>query len=95
MSRIEKTPMMTVHLTGKYRAGLICIAADGDDGFHRLRQKVIHVLGLMRGNIHADLCHHLNGERMDIARRFRPGALNIERVTRRRTQEAFRKMAAA
>jgi len=53
---------------------------DGDDGFHRLLQETVHVLGVMGGNINADFPHHLDGKRMDVARWFRSGALHIELV---------------
>jgi hypothetical protein len=59
--------MVSVHLAWEHRARLIRIAADGDDRFYRLLQKVIHVLGVMFRDINADLLHHLDGEWMDIA----------------------------
>ena len=46
--------MMAVQLAGEHGAGLIRVAADRDDGFHWLLQKIIHMLGMMRGNINAD-----------------------------------------
>ena len=38
------------------------------------------------GNINADLLHHLNGDRIHVARRVRSRALHIEPLARRRAQ---------
>ena len=70
IGRILKAPMMAVDLAGKYRASLISITANGNDGFHLLLQKLLEGLGAMVGNIDSNLLHHLNGLGVDIARRF-------------------------
>ena len=95
LRRVVEAPMMTVQLAGEQRTGLIGIAADGDHGFHRLLQKVVHVLGVMRGNINANFLHHLNAERMHIPRRLRASAVDIKNVARDSAQDAFGEMAAA
>ena len=85
---------MAIQLTGIYRTGLIRVAADRDDRFNRLIQKLIHVLGMMAGNINPDFLHHLNGQRMHIAGGLGPGALDVEFVPDGRAEQAFSEMAA-
>ena len=43
LRRVNKRPVMPVHLAGKNRAGLVQITADGDDGVNRLVQKLLEV----------------------------------------------------
>jgi len=64
---IQKRPVMTVHLTGKNRAGLVQIATNGDDGVNRLFQKFLQVFRAVAGNVNARLGHDLDGERMNMA----------------------------
>ena len=39
--RVEERPVMTIHLAGENRTGLIHIAADSDDGVNRLADKIL------------------------------------------------------
>lgn len=70
MRRVDESPMVAVCLGGKDRANLVGIAADGDYGFNRLLEKIIHVLGSVGGDINSDFLHHLDAQRMDIAGRI-------------------------
>ena len=69
MGGIIETPVMPVYLPRKHGAGLVGIAADGDDGFHFLMQKLVHVPGAMSGNIYAYLGHCPDSQRMDVTGR--------------------------
>src|SRR4051794_18668085 len=75
---ILKTPMIAVRLPGEHWASLVGVAADGDDGFHFLLEEIVHVFGMVRGNINADFVHHLNREGVDVAGWFTSGAGNAE-----------------
>src|ERR1039458_8767101 len=90
MGRIIKTPMITVHLAWKHRTRLVGVAANRDHGFNGFLKKLAQGLRAMPGNIYADFLHHSNGQRMHVARRFRPGALHLDQITRRCAQDAFR-----
>src|SRR4051812_19904249 len=50
---IIETPMIAVHLPGEHWASLVGVAADGDDGFHLLLEEIVHVFGMVCGNINA------------------------------------------
>lgn len=93
--RVVEAPVMSIELAGKHRAGLVGIAANGDDGFDLLFQKFVHVLGAMFRDVDANLGHHANGERMDVAGGFASGALHIEDVPGSRAQDSLGQMAAA
>lgn len=86
--------MMPIQLAGKYRTSLVGIAAYRNDRLHVLLEELIHVLGMMFGNIDADFLHHLNRERMNITGWLRPGTLYMQNIARRRAQEPFRQMTA-
>src|ERR1017187_9065289 len=47
LGRVVEWPVMPVHLAGKNRAGLVQVAADGDDGVDRLVQKFLQVFRAM------------------------------------------------
>ncbi len=44
MSRVNKAPVMAVHLSGKHRANLIGVATDGDNGFDFPVQELVQML---------------------------------------------------
>jgi hypothetical protein len=92
---IIETPMIAVHLTGEHWASLVGVAADGDDGFNLLLEEIVHVFGMVCGNINADFVHHLNREGVDIVGRFTAGAGNAEFILGRIAQNALRDVAAA
>ena len=94
LRRIVEAPMMPVDLAWKHRTRLVRIAADRDDRFHFLREKFVQMFRVMLGNIQADFPHHLNRERMHVARRIRAGALDVEAVSERVAQNSLREMAA-
>ena len=92
---VIEAPMETGHLSGIHRADLVGITADGDDDVDPARQELVHVLGGVRGDIHAGLSHDLDRKGMHIAGWLRTRAKNISRIADRRTQEALGHMAAA
>ena len=95
VSGIVEAPMMTIHLSGKHRASLIRVAADGDDRIHLAIEKFIHVLGRVAGNIDADFLHHFDRLRMDITGGVRSCAVDFQEIAGRRAKDSFGKMAAA
>ena len=95
MGRIIETPMMSIQLPWKHRARLIRVATNRDYGLDVLFQKIVHVLGVMRGDVDADLFHHLNAQRMHKTRRLGAGAVHFKQISGNRTQDAFSEMAAA
>jgi hypothetical protein len=93
--RIVERPMVAVQLTRENRAGLIRIAADGDNGVNRLLQKFRERLGAMRGNINPYLGHDFDGEWMNVASGFRASALDVRSVAQCGAQKTFADVAAA
>ncbi len=87
--RIVKGPVMPVHLAGEHGAGLAGIVADGDDGLDFLVQEFGQRLGTMPGNVDPDFGHDLDGDGVDEAGWFRPGALDVDQPSRRAPQDAF------
>jgi hypothetical protein len=87
---IIEAPVMAVHLTRKQRAHLIRLAANRDDRVDRLIEEFIQVLRAVRRNINPDLRQRLDGERMDVARRFAAGARHVDQITCRLAQNPFR-----
>jgi len=93
--RVVKRPVMAGYLAGENRARLVRIAANGDDGMHRLFQKFPQGFRAMTGNVNARFGHDFDGERMDKTGWFRAGALDIHKVACRRAQKFFGHVAAA
>jgi hypothetical protein len=48
MRRIVKAPMVTIHLTGEHWTRLVCLAANSNDRFDWLIQKLAEVFGAVR-----------------------------------------------
>jgi len=92
---VLKGPMQTIHPPWKLRAGEVSVAANGDDGFYVLIQELSERLGAMPRDVYADLGHDPDRQRMNEARRPRPGALYIKRAPCRPAQDAFGYLAAA
>ena len=67
MGGIVKAPVAVVHFAAKHGAGLISIAADGDDRLHVLLLELVHVLAGVRADVDANLCHGFDAERVDVA----------------------------
>ncbi len=95
MGGIVESPMITIYLSGKHRADLIRVAADGDDRFHRLIQKCVEMFGMMSGEIDADFLHRPDGKRMHVSGRFGTGAGHADHIAGRRAKNSFGEMAAA
>jgi hypothetical protein len=95
MGRIIKTQVMAVQLPWEHLAGLIRVSTNRDHRLDVLFQKIVHVLGVVPGDINANLLHHLNAKRMHITRGLGTGAMNFKDIARDSAQDAFSKMAAA
>lgn len=70
MGRIAEAPVVAPDLTGKHRANLLGVAADGNDRINRTVQKLLEVLRVVSAQIDADLPHDFDGFRMDISGGF-------------------------
>ena len=86
---------MAIHLAGKHRAGLIRIAANGDDGFDLVIEEQIHVFGMVSRSVDPDFFQRTDREGMNVSRRFRTGAFDTEFFTKGFTKDGFGKMRAA
>jgi len=93
VSRVIESPMVTVPLAGKHWASLVRVATDSDDGFNRLLQKFVHVLGTVGGDVDSDFSERSNGERMDKASWFASRACDSEPCLRGSAKDAFRHVA--
>ena len=87
--------MVAVDLPGEERAGLIRVAAHGDDSFDRLVQELREMFRGMALEIDPDFAHDGDGEWMHVTRRLAARAGHAETALRRRAQKAFGQMAAA
>ena len=65
---VVEAPVVAVQLPWEHRAGLVGIAADGDDGIDFSLQKIIHVFRGVGGNIDPDFGHGCDGLRVYISR---------------------------
>jgi len=74
MRWILKTPVVPVQLSGKHRARLIRISANGDHSLHRLLEEIVHVFATVAADIDPDLAHHFDTEGVDITRGIRARA---------------------
>lgn len=86
---IEEAPVVAVGLAGEHGAGLIGVAADGDDGFDRLVEEFVEVFGAMVGDVDACFGHDFDGEGVDVAGRFGAGALDVENMAGAGAEESF------
>jgi len=83
MRWIIKTPVVPVQLSGKHRARLIRISANGDHSFHRLLEEIVHVLAMVTADIDPDLAHHFDAEGVHVTRRIRARTGDLQQVTGR------------
>ncbi len=67
---VVEIPMITMHLTGKNRACLFCISANGDHGANLVAEEFVQVLRVMLADVDADLRHDLDRKRMHVAGRI-------------------------
>ena len=95
MSRVVEAPVKTVHLSREHRACLVCIPAHGDHGIDGAIQKLIHVLGVVSGNVDADFPHDFDRFGMNIAGGFGTCAGDLDEIAGSGTKEAFCKVTAA
>ena len=87
--------MITIYLPRKNRAGLIGIATDGDHRFDVLRQKLIHVFGVVSGNIDPYLAHCRDSLGVYIPGGFRAGTLHVQDIASCSAQNSFGEMTPA
>jgi len=86
---IIERPMVAVHLSGEHRAGLVGVAADGDDGFHLVIEKDIHVFRVVAGGVDADFLERADRERMDVSGGIRAGAFDSKFFAQHSLQNSF------
>ena len=87
--------MVPVGLARKGRTRLIRVAANGDDGFDRTFEELVEMLGMMVGEIDANLFHDLNRERVHLPGRFGSRAVDFQQIAGGGSQDSFGQMAAA
>jgi hypothetical protein len=92
---VVEAPVVAIELAGEHGAGLVGIAADGDDGLNLLVQKLVHVLAGVGADVDADLGHGFDGERMHVTGGFGAGAGDDVIVIQSGAKEAFGKVGAA
>jgi hypothetical protein len=92
---IVKAPMMAISLARESGAGLIGVAANGDDCFHRLLQKVVHVLGSVRRDVDTDFTERGDRERMNVTSRLAAGAGDFKFTFAGGAENAFGHVATA
>ena len=92
---IVEGPVVAVHLAGEHRAGLVGVAADGDDGFHLVIEKDVHVLRVVAGGFDADFLERADCERVDVSGGIRAGAFDAEIFAEGFSQDRFGKVGAA
>jgi hypothetical protein len=64
---VVEGPMVTIYLAGEGGAGLIGVAADGDDGFDVAVEELVEVLGLGGGELDVVFLEGLDGEGVDVS----------------------------
>jgi len=89
MGRIVETPMETVDLTREHGAGLVGVAADGDDRVDIPVQELLKVLGGVSGDVDSYLLHDLDRLWMDVTGRLGARAGNLDQVTGGGTKDSF------
>ncbi len=92
---IVKGPMVAVHLAGEHRAGLVGVAADGDDGLYLVIEEKIHVFRVMAGGVDADFFQRADRERVHVSSGFRAGAFDAEIFSKGFAKYGFGEMRAA
>ena len=95
MGGIGERPVVAVDLAGENGARLVCISANGDDGFNRLVEEAVHVLAFMGGDVDPDFCEGADGEWVHVACGVGPGAGDFENVSGEVAKDAFCEVATA
>src|ERR687897_2230034 len=84
--RVPKRPVQAVFRAGEGGAGLVGVIADGDDVVEGFAQVALQGLGLLPGDVCAELRHRLYGLRPDEGG-LRTRAHDLEAVAREMPQE--------
>lgn len=92
---VVESPVIAVYLAGEHGAGLIGVAADGDDGIDLLPEEFVHVLGVVATDVDADFGHGGDGLRVNVASRLRACALDVEDVPCGLAEDSLGHVAAA
>jgi hypothetical protein len=92
---VVEGPVVAIHLAGEDGAGLVGVAADGDDGFDFLGEEFVEVFGAVGGDVDTDFGHDFDGEGVDVTGGFGAGALDVEEVSGGGAEDAFGEVAAA
>ena len=89
---IVEGEMMASGMTGEHGARLVGLATDGDHGVDARLQEFIEMLGTVLRDVDADLRHRADGEWMDVSRRLRTSAGNLEAIAKSTAQDPLSEM---
>lgn len=78
---IIEAPMQLVRGAREGGAGVAGVVAHGDDIIERLTDEFLQRLRVLPGDVDADFPHGFDGQRMDVAGGFGPGAEDLEVIT--------------
>ena len=92
---VIETPVELMGCAGEIRARFARVVANRDHIIELLLRKRVHGFGFVFGDVDTGFTHSPDGEWMDVTRRFRARAEDLEPIARERTQETFRHVAAA
>jgi hypothetical protein len=92
---IVEGPMIAMGLAGEGGAGLIGVAANGDDGVDLAVEELVEVLGLGVGKVDAAFLEGLDGEGMDVAGGVGAGGGDFDEFAGCFAEEGFGDLGAA
>ena len=92
---IFEAPVVALTLSGKAWAGLIGVAADGDDGVDAGVEVLVEMVRGVFAGVVADFAKGFDGEGVDFALGLRSGAENFKEVACSGAEDAFSHVAAA
>jgi hypothetical protein len=95
MGRVVKAPVESVHLSRKHGAGLIGVAADGDDRVDVAAKEFLEVFGGVAGDIDPDFLEDLDGPRVDIASGLGACAGDFDEISGSGAKDSLGKVAPA
>ena len=95
MGGVVERPVVEVHLAGEHVAGLVGVAADGDDGFYLVFEEKVHVLRVVADSVDPDFLQGADRAGMDVSGGIRTGALDAEIFTEGLAENGFGEVGAA
>jgi hypothetical protein len=95
MGGVVEGPVVAMGLAGEGGAGLIGVAADGDDGIDFTVEEAVEVFGLGGGDVDISFLEGLDGEGVDVAGGVGAGGGDFEEVAGGLAEEGFGHLGAA